>query len=145
MKISCISDRCIVCGSNHKLTVDHIVPKSTGGTSGRMNYMILCWTCNQAKKNLDPIDWLNGLGDKASDTLREIVLFAVGIHRQMKEGVFQPRYNSKGQHVGYMIDHITCNRCGNLPKYMTTRQDYCRKCVHLHYNHSSSSSTSVQQ
>lgn len=46
--------RCAHCGASDSLTVDHIVPVSKGGGSGRGNLQVLCSACNQAKGNTLP-------------------------------------------------------------------------------------------
>lgn len=41
--------RCNWCRAEHSLTVDHIVPKSKGGSNHPTNLQVLCLRCNQAK------------------------------------------------------------------------------------------------
>lgn len=41
--------RCLACGSQEPLTVDHIVPLSKGGTNDITNLQPLCHRCNSAK------------------------------------------------------------------------------------------------
>lgn len=43
--------RCTYCGSEKKLTVDHIVPLSKGGTNYRDNLQLLCRSCNARKSD----------------------------------------------------------------------------------------------
>lgn len=43
--------RCRRCGARQKLTVDHILPQSKGGTSDFTNLQTLCETCNQWKSD----------------------------------------------------------------------------------------------
>lgn len=48
---------CVYCGRNPKedgvkLEVDHIIPKSRGGTDDIDNLVTACWECNQGKKDL---------------------------------------------------------------------------------------------
>lgn len=54
-------DRCQVCGERpgiHRyLTIDHIVPKSKGGTNDEANLRVLCNRCNSGKKDLDDEVW----------------------------------------------------------------------------------------
>lgn len=45
-------DQCRRCGTRDDLVVDHIIPKSRGGTDAVDNLQILCWSCNAQKRNL---------------------------------------------------------------------------------------------
>jgi len=46
--------RCGYCGSRHNLTVDHIVPRSQGGTDSWENLITACEPCNRRKGNRTP-------------------------------------------------------------------------------------------
>jgi len=51
---------CYYCGRAtppNELTMDHIVPVSRGGKSTRGNVVACCKTCNNAKKQLLPMEW----------------------------------------------------------------------------------------
>ena len=53
--------RCYYCGrptSPKELTMDHVVPISRGGKSSKANVVPCCKECNNAKKQLLPIEWL---------------------------------------------------------------------------------------
>jgi len=41
--------RCLVCGTDRKLTVDHVWPLSKGGSNHRRNLQCLCQSCNSRK------------------------------------------------------------------------------------------------
>jgi 5-methylcytosine-specific restriction endonuclease McrA len=41
--------RCVYCGSFYDLTIDHVVPRSKGGTDDRSNLQTLCRPCNEKK------------------------------------------------------------------------------------------------
>lgn len=43
--------RCVQCGSNKELTLDHILPVSQGGTNCPSNLQTLCNTCNGRKSD----------------------------------------------------------------------------------------------
>ena len=44
---------CQYCGDkNHNLTVDHIIPKSRGGSASWTNLVVACKSCNLSKGNL---------------------------------------------------------------------------------------------
>ena len=54
------SFRCELCGisaDEKNLEVDHITPKSLGGSDDISNYQALCYTCNAQKKNNDDTDF----------------------------------------------------------------------------------------
>ena len=42
-------DKCVKCGSDEQLTIDHIVPIRKGGISIESNMQTLCFNCNQNK------------------------------------------------------------------------------------------------
>lgn len=45
--------KCVHCGSDEKLHIDHKVPVSKGGTSDDSNLQVLCEKCNCSKNNRD--------------------------------------------------------------------------------------------
>lgn len=42
---------CVICGSTHRLQIDHIVPWSLGGLTEKENLQVLCQSCNLKKGN----------------------------------------------------------------------------------------------
>ncbi len=50
-------NKCLCCGKKKKLTADHVVPLSKGGTSNIDNIQPLCGTCNSRKGNRNEIDY----------------------------------------------------------------------------------------
>ena len=49
--------RCLCCGKESKLTADHIVPVSRGGSSDISNIQPLCKSCNTAKRDRHSTDY----------------------------------------------------------------------------------------
>lgn len=52
--------RCSLCGATKKETVlhvDHVVPRSRGGTNDESNLQVLCLKCNLGKSNKDATDF----------------------------------------------------------------------------------------
>lgn len=43
--------RCVHCGSQVRLQIDHVIPWSLGGLTALFNMMTLCGVCNRAKSN----------------------------------------------------------------------------------------------
>ncbi|AMW30334.1 MULTISPECIES: RNA-guided endonuclease IscB [Oscillatoriales] len=63
---------CAYCGAKHvPLEVEHIQPRSKGGSDRVSNLTIACHSCNQAKGNGDIRDFLSGQPDVLSRLLRQ--------------------------------------------------------------------------
>ncbi|GAB4343970.1 MAG: HNH endonuclease [Flammeovirgaceae bacterium] len=46
--------QCVYCGSNEDLTLDHVLPRSRGGTSTWSNLVTACRSCNSKKGDYTP-------------------------------------------------------------------------------------------
>ena len=44
--------KCVYCGSTENLTIDHVRPRSLGGTDTADNCVTACRPCNQAKGSM---------------------------------------------------------------------------------------------
>lgn len=49
--------QCAYCGSKDNLTIDHIVPRSRGGTDFTKNVVCCCNSCNHDKSHHDWEEW----------------------------------------------------------------------------------------
>lgn len=52
--------RCAYCGCmarGRRLTKDHVIPLSRGGADDESNIVDRCHDCNQAKRDLTPVEW----------------------------------------------------------------------------------------
>ena len=50
-------NKCAYCGSDKELTIDHITPRSKGGTDVTKNVVCACHDCNQDKAHTPMEDW----------------------------------------------------------------------------------------
>ena len=48
------SFKCVYCGVNKNLTIDHVMPKSRGGSNLWTNLVTCCMNCNRKKSNKTP-------------------------------------------------------------------------------------------
>jgi 5-methylcytosine-specific restriction endonuclease McrA len=51
---------CVYCGAKDKLTLDHVIPDSRGGSHTPENLATCCSTCNSSKHARTPQEWLGG-------------------------------------------------------------------------------------
>lgn len=51
------NNECAYCGKKEKLTFEHVVPFSKGGSFGKENIIPACPTCNSSKNDLDYDHW----------------------------------------------------------------------------------------
>jgi hypothetical protein len=64
---------CVYCGvTDTRLEVEHVVPRSMGGSDRVSNLVIACHPCNQAKGNRDIKDFLSGKPDILKRVLAQI-------------------------------------------------------------------------
>jgi len=47
-------------GYKNSATVEHIIPKSKGGTLRKVNCLVVCKTCNEKRKNKNFKDFVSG-------------------------------------------------------------------------------------
>ncbi|MFP5275444.1 RNA-guided endonuclease IscB [Coleofasciculus sp.] len=65
--------RCVYCGATDtRLEVEHVVPRSLGGSNRVSNLTLACHPCNQSKGNQDIKDFLSGKPDVLKRVLAQI-------------------------------------------------------------------------
>jgi len=76
----CPDNRCLCCGDEYdntildrKLTVDHIVPLSNGGTHWPDNIQPLCYRCNCSKQDHHDTDYRPDSGEFARSLMSESI------------------------------------------------------------------------
>ena len=52
------NDACVYCGCSEKLTIDHILPINRGGTNDIYNLVPACLSCNSAKRDKMPLNFI---------------------------------------------------------------------------------------
>ena len=48
---------CVYCGSKKRITMDHVIPISRGGTHGIGNLVPACLSCNSSKRDKTIMEW----------------------------------------------------------------------------------------
>jgi hypothetical protein len=67
------SRRCVYCGATDtRLEIEHVVPRTKGGSDRVSNLVIACHRCNQTKGNQDIEDFLSGKPDVLKRVLTQI-------------------------------------------------------------------------
>ena len=50
-------EQCLRCGSTTNVQIDHVIPKSWGGSHDFSNLQPLCGSCNRSKSNRNAADY----------------------------------------------------------------------------------------
>jgi 5-methylcytosine-specific restriction endonuclease McrA len=67
--------RCVWCGRlAEKLTLDHVVPRSHGGTKENQNLVTACMPCNRLRGNASVIEFAAKLGRPEIAVLRGLLV-----------------------------------------------------------------------
>jgi 5-methylcytosine-specific restriction endonuclease McrA len=66
--------RCIYCGSDSNLTLDHVKPRCRGGRNDASNLVAACRSCNRSKGSSDVLDWFLGQPFFNPSTLQSLPL-----------------------------------------------------------------------
>jgi hypothetical protein len=59
---------CAYCGSEARLSLDHLTPRELGGSHDATNLITACVACNSARRDLPMRAWLQVLRDRGIDT-----------------------------------------------------------------------------
>ncbi len=65
--------KCVYCGKKEKLSLDHIIPISTGGRSEFNNYVIACLSCNISKGKKEVFKWCKQKRIKVPKKIKELL------------------------------------------------------------------------
>ncbi|ELS32926.1 MULTISPECIES: HNH endonuclease [Pseudanabaena] len=76
---------CQYCGSNKKLTIDHVIPRAKGGLNTWENVVIACESCNHRKGNRTPQEANMPLRIKPKAPMHPTVAFAEKFWRSQQE------------------------------------------------------------
>lgn len=91
-------ERCVYCGTAQRgptwqdkrprrLTLDHVIPASRGGTNLRSNLVTCCDYCNETRRDMDIVEWLALLNPRESTFGERAVKL---VTQAMKSDVLEP-------------------------------------------------------
>lgn len=80
--------QCVWCGkdvaADPEATVDHVIPKAHGGSSGKANLVLACKSCNSARRSRRVLGWLAECEREGLAVRREVVERALGRARRKR-------------------------------------------------------------
>ncbi len=53
-----VSKACCYCGGQEQLSVDHLIPRVSGGSDDPDNLILACRSCNSSKRGCDMMEWM---------------------------------------------------------------------------------------
>ena len=83
---------CAYCGSEENLTLDHITPRSKGGSERVTNILCACHSCNQSKGHKMWSDWYLQQAFFTTERLGDIIEWQKQINDNEYQ-VYRPRKN----------------------------------------------------
>ena len=84
------NQQCAYCGSDKNLTLDHITPRTKGGTDRLTNILCACKSCNYSKGHQKWYDWYLNQSFFSTEKLTAIIEWQNQITEQELE-VYKPR------------------------------------------------------
>lgn len=83
LNLICERDKvCVYCGSQSKLTFDHIIPVSKGGHTIFNNFVLSCKSCNCSKMAKDVFSWCNEKGFNIPDIVITLLKRQMGLENK---------------------------------------------------------------
>lgn len=86
--------QCAYCGSEDNLTLDHITPRSKGGSDRLTNVLCACKECNNSKNHQTWYDWYMKQSFFTTEKLSAIIEWQKQISDD-RYYVYQPRQNKR--------------------------------------------------
>lgn len=86
--------QCAYCGSDENLTLDHITPRSKGGSDRLTNVLCACQKCNKSKAHQTWYDWYRAQSFFTTEKLSAIIEWQKQINDN-EYHVYRPRRNMR--------------------------------------------------
>lgn len=86
--------QCAYCGSEENLTLDHITPRSKGGSDRLTNVLCACQKCNKSKAHQIWYDWYRAQSFFTTEKLSAIIEWQKQINDN-EYHVYRPRRNMR--------------------------------------------------
>lgn len=119
--------KCTYCGSTEKLTADHVVPMTRGGTHDPSNLTACCIPCNSKKSNRLVSEWLPASSTVFHPSVHPIPQTGLNGHISTKED------SKKEEKKDRPAKPLSADKRGHrLPEdWQPTPQDWATACVML--------------
>lgn len=85
-------NKCAYCGSTENLTIDHVVPRSKGGSDFVTNVVCSCKDCNNDKGRTDVWEWYEKQ-DFFTEQRKDAILKWIGAIKNPALYKYKPRKN----------------------------------------------------
>ena len=85
--------KCAYCGSEHKITIDHVIPQCKGGSDFITNVVDCCESCNRSKSHHDWLEWYSQQ-EFFDEDRKEAIIKWIGFETKQKLFSYGKRKNT---------------------------------------------------
>ena len=85
--------KCAYCGSEHKITIDHVIPQCKGGSDFITNVVACCESCNRSKSHHNWLEWYSQQ-EFFDEDRKEAIIKWIGFETKQKLFSYGKRKNT---------------------------------------------------
>lgn len=86
-------NKCAYCGSEENLTLDHVKPRSQGGSHYANNVVCCCQRCNASKSKTDVWEWYHKQDFFCEERKKSIETWIAPVSKKSSTYRYKPRKN----------------------------------------------------